>query len=51
MNITYEDMDILYVYRNVNYVCSIDHYTFGGSHVSDIITCLNGSLLGITNHI
>ena len=47
MNIT-EDMDILYVYI---YVCSIDHYSFGGSHVSDIITCLNGSLLGITNHI
>ena len=43
----------LYVYINVNYVCSIDldHYTFGGSHASDIITCLNGSLLGITNHI
>ena len=41
----------MYVYINVNYVCSIDHYTFGGSHASDIITCLNGSLLGITNHI
>ena len=32
MNITYEDMDILYVYINVNYVCSIDHYKFGVSH-------------------
>ena len=41
----------LCVYINVNYVCSIDHYTIGGSHASDIITCLNGSLLGITNHI
>ena len=48
MNITYEDMDILYVYINVN----IDHYNyFGGSHASDIITCLNGSLLCITNHV
>ena len=26
------------VYINVNYVCSIDHYNFGGSHASDIIT-------------
>ena len=24
----------LYVYIHVNYVCSIDHYTFGGSHAS-----------------
>ena len=47
MNITYEDMDILYVYINVNYVCSIDHYNFGGSHASDIITCLNWSLLSL----
>ena len=40
MKITYEDMDILYVYigLNVNYVCSIDRYNFGGSHASDIIT-------------
>ena len=51
MNMTYEDMDILYVYINVNYVCSIDHYNFGGSHASDIIICINGSLLGITNHV
>ena len=53
MNITYEDMDIFDGYIDVNNVCSIDHYTFGGSHASDIITCLNGSLLGIglTNHI
>ena len=43
MNIIYEDMDILYVYINVNYVCSIDHYNFGGSHASDIITCFNGN--------
>ena len=41
MNIIYED--ILYVYINVNYVCSIDHYNFGGSHASDIITCFNGN--------
>ena len=47
MNITYEDMDVVYV----NYVCSIDHYNVGGSHASDIITCLNGSLRGITNHV
>ena len=51
MNITYEDMDMLYVYINVNYVCSIDHYNCGGSHASDIITRLNGSLRGITNHV
>ena len=30
---------------------SIDHYNFGGSHASDIIICLNGSLRGITNHV
>ena len=51
MSITYEDMDMLYVYINVNTVYSIDHYNFGGSHDSDIITCLNGSLRGITNHV
>ena len=37
MNITYEDMDILYVYINVNYVCSIDHYNFGGSHARELL--------------
>ena len=51
MNISYEDMVILYEYINVNYVCSIHHYNFGGSHASDIITCLNGSLRGVTNHV
>ena len=51
LNVIYRTGIFLYVYINVNYVCSIDHYTFGGSHASDIITCLNGSLLGITNHI
>ena len=51
MNITYEDMDMLYVYITVNYVCSIDHYSFVGSHASDIITLLNGSLRGINNHV
>ena len=39
----------VYNFINVNYVgpiCSIDHYNFGGSHASDII-----SLRGITNHV
>ena len=39
------------VYINVNYVCSMDHYNFGGSHACDIIICINGSLRGITNHV
>ena len=50
MNIN-EDIDILYVYINVNYVCSIDHYSFVGSLARDIITCLNGSLRGINNNV
>ena len=51
--ILYDEIYIymLYVYINVNYVCSIDHYNCGGSHASDIFICLNGSLRGITNHM
>ena len=30
----------------MKFTYSIDHYNFGGSHASDIITCLNGSLRG-----
>ena len=51
--ILYDDIYIfcMCIIINVNYVCGIDHYNFGGSHASDIIICLNGSLRGITNHV
>ena len=41
----------LYIIYKMLTMGSIDHYSFGSSHASDIIPCLNWSLLGITNHI
>ena len=42
MNITYEDMDILYVYINVNCVCSIDHYILVASMLATLLHVLMG---------
>ena len=54
MDITYEGTDIIvcvYIYVCYMYVL-LYYYNYGGSHASDIIiTCLNGSLRGITNHV
>ena len=33
----------IYIIINVNYVCSIDHYNFGGSHASDIYVLMGVS--------
>ena len=41
----------VYIYMFYMYVL-LYYYNYGGSHASDIIiTCLNGSLRGITNHV